>query len=207
MQEPRKVPREGRQVDVAAMSAKVNWDDPTEMEKVILSDLPPNSQRLIEEVRADPGLALLSWREGDTLLHVAAGLNDLMLAEVLLQNGAIVDAVSPAIGTPLLMAAEYNHRSMLRLLLSHGAIPDAPNGIGRTALHFAALRNNSEAVSELLRHGALVGVRDNAGVTPLDVAAYNCYPRVARLLVDAGGRSRKKRTIDYLATLATEEAP
>lgn len=202
MQKSEKIPRHGREVDVAALSAKANWDDPTEMEKVILSDLPPNFQRLIGEVEADPELALLVWREGETLLHLAAALNDIKLADVLLKHGARVDAVSRATATPLLRAAEYDHLDMLRLLLSHGAAPDTRNDIGRTALHFSVLRSNSEAVSELLRRGALVEVRDNAGVAPLDIAAYNRYPHVARLLVDAGARSRKKRTRDYLATLA-----
>ncbi|CAH1799730.1 unnamed protein product [Owenia fusiformis] len=60
------------------------------------------------------------------LLHHVAFYDNFKLAELLLQNGAIVDVVT-YVGdcTPLHLAVLLNHTEMTRLLLKHGADPNA----------------------------------------------------------------------------------
>jgi ankyrin repeat protein len=198
----KRVPRQGHQIDVERLSAQVDWSDPTEMERVVLSGgFPPDIGRLISEIEDDPDLAKLNWGDGETLLHVAAGLNALALATCLLSKGASVDAVSVSLGSPLHEATQYNHTEMAQLLLKHSASANLLNGLHRTPLHYAALKNNIAVARLLIEHGASVHVRDRSGLTPLDLAASNCFPEMTTLLVEQGATSRKAITNSYIQSL------
>lgn len=195
----KRVPRQGRQIDVDRMRAEIDWEDPMATERVVLFREPPDAQNLLVEVNLDPELAVLRWDAGNTLLHSAAAYNERPLAQELLRHGADVNAKQEASGTPLHLAAQYDHTDMVRLLLQHKATANTLDGVGRAPLHYAALRNNTEVLGMLLDCGGFTNDRDKFGLTPLDLAASNCFPVATRMLVQRGAISRRKRTNSYLA--------
>ena len=71
-----------------------------------------------------------SWA-GDYPLHIAAMLGDVYEVEVLLQNGALIDARGEKSMTPLNYAAMKNHEDVARALVRKGANPNLADTDGR----------------------------------------------------------------------------
>jgi uncharacterized protein len=76
---------------------------------------------------------------GWTPLHYAASGNQLAAAQLLLLNGARVDARSPNGRTPLMQAARYGGEELVELLLSSGADLSAADRQGGTPAEAAQL--------------------------------------------------------------------
>ena len=74
---------------------------------------------------------------GWTPLHYAATGGHLAIVQLLLDNGAYIDAASPNGSTPLMMAARYGNQLVVQMLLESGADPLLRNDLGLTALDFA----------------------------------------------------------------------
>lgn len=71
----------------------------------------------------------------NTVLHLAAGTNDLNTAEVCLQNGADIDARKSNNETPLHVATVKGNLKMVELLVRRGANVIAKNTDTKTVLH------------------------------------------------------------------------
>lgn len=71
----------------------------------------------------------------NTVLHLAAGTNDLNTAEVCLQNGADIDAVTSNNETPLYVATVKGNLRMVELLIRKGANVFLRNSDSKTVLH------------------------------------------------------------------------
>jgi ankyrin repeat protein len=82
-----------------------------------------------------------------TELHIAVANNQYELAERLLNDGADVDAKSPAQMTPLHSAADGGYKDIANLLLAHNATIDMPVRGARRATHANALRSGRLACS------------------------------------------------------------
>ena len=105
------------------------------------------------------------------LMLVAKSNPDPLVASLLLDEGAYVDAMIP---------------------------PDAPPWDSRTALHFAAWQNeNSEMVALLLDRGADITVPAGKGLSTLHLAAMNENPEVARLILSHGADIDEIATKSY----------
>ena len=117
------------------------------------------------DVLADLGADFSNWRStGDSPLHVAASLDAVAVANVLIERGADVEAVDSAQSaktTPLIAATRHDSRRVARLLLQHGA--DANLSPGYSSPLEAAVQSGSSAMANmLLRRGA---------TTPDDIVA------------------------------------
>ncbi|KAK7459749.1 hypothetical protein BaRGS_00038932 [Batillaria attramentaria] len=136
--------------------------------------------------------------KGVTPLHRAAQLGMESVAEVLLEAGACVNAMTQSGETPLHFAALYSSISgrgevtgLLRLLLKVGADIRAATSSGETPLHFAALVGDALTTAILISAGADVRAADMQGHVPLHkvcgrvVAPESNRVRTARLLLSA----------------------
>ncbi|WP_244609933.1 ankyrin repeat domain-containing protein [Lampropedia puyangensis] len=75
-----------------------------------------------------------------TPLHYAAsgeGDTQVVIARLLLEHNAYIDAQSPNNTTPLMMAAQYGTNDVVKLLMQEGADPTMKNQLGLTAVDFA----------------------------------------------------------------------
>jgi hypothetical protein len=89
-----------------------------------------------------------------TALHRAAMGGHKSIVELLLANGADIDARSSACATPLHYAAEEGHKEIVELLVTKGADVNAKNTDGNVPLHVAARKGHRDIVELLRKHGA-----------------------------------------------------
>jgi ankyrin repeat protein len=117
----------------------------------------------------NPKLANSKDESGDTPLILAARMGNKDLCELLIANGANLEAEGQN-GTALYEAAIGNHKDIVELLITNGANLEAqgPNG---TALHEAAIGNHKDIVELLIKNGADVNAEDKSGMTPLYYAS------------------------------------
>ena len=127
--------------------------------------------------------------DGMTALHWAADAGEVEIANILIDAGANVDAVT-RLGdyTPLHLASRQGSASLIEALLEAGASPNSNSTAGgSSALHFAAGAGSVEAVTTLLEHGAEVNGRESSrGQTPLMFAAAKGRADAIRALLANG---------------------
>jgi ankyrin repeat protein len=128
-----------------------------------------------------------SW----TVLHRAARAGHTDLAELLIANGADVDAKTAAfLHTPLFWAVRRGHRAMAELLISMGANVNATDARASTPLHYAAMQGDIGIVRLLLENSAIVYAKtvsgDYPGETPLHTTAFAGHLEIAELLLAHG---------------------
>jgi uncharacterized protein len=93
-------------------------------------------------------------------LHYAATKGHVAMIELLLENHAYIDAESPNLTTPLMMAAMYGTVQALKVLLEAGADPQLKNEQGLTAIDFAnrvSRPESAELVASYIRAKAPKG--------------------------------------------------
>ncbi|KAJ8705467.1 hypothetical protein PYW08_012513 [Mythimna loreyi] len=111
-----------------------------------------------------------SHGRNSTPLHLAAGYNNLEVAEALLEAGAAVSARDKGGLVPLHNAASYGHVELAALLLRAGTPPNAADRWGFTPLHEAAHKARTQLCALLLAHGADPYLKNQEGQTALDLA-------------------------------------
>uniref|UniRef100_A0A8C1GGF7 Poly [ADP-ribose] polymerase n=1 Tax=Cyprinus carpio TaxID=7962 RepID=A0A8C1GGF7_CYPCA len=104
-----------------------------------------------------------------TPLHLAAGYNNLEVAEYLLQHGAEVNAQDKGGLIPLHNAASYGHVDVAALLIKYNACVNATDKWAFTPLHEAAQKGRTQLCALLLAHGADPTLRNQEGQSPLDL--------------------------------------
>ncbi len=121
-----------------------------------------------------------------TPLSCAAANGRTEIVELLILNGAKVDATDDFARTPLMRAVENGHVDAAAILLKRGADANA-KGLysGETLLHLAASRDYGEIAILLLENGVDVNARNIFDETPLD---YADNPKTADILRKYGGR-------------------
>jgi len=150
----------------------------------------------IDQVRAslreDPNRIRGYSHDGFTLLHLAAFFGHRELAEVLLAEGADINAVSKnqTFGrgvTPLHSALAANQTALATLLIDKDAGLTVRDADGNTPLHGAAFHGNTAVVQLLLAKKAEVNSRNKAGSTPLAMASQSKREETVDLLRQHGG--------------------
>jgi ankyrin repeat protein len=136
------------------------------------------------------------WGSGNTPLKVAAQLDIVPMARLLLEHGA--DLVQYDLLERPSYSAIHAARSaeMVLLLLDHHADPEQQFGNGLRPLHFYAERDNIEAMRALLRNG--VEVDPSGGTptplpTPLHYAAVRNRVGAVKLLLEYGADVKRKK--------------
>lgn len=129
---------------------------------------------------------------GRTPLQLAVIHNKPEIAELLLANGADVNARDPDQQTPLLEAlAVYKHDKMVRLLLASGADVNLSDRSGMTALIYAAQQGSIDDAKILIANDA--NMNDFvAGNPPLYFAMLGHHTDMVELLLASGADPNRK---------------
>uniref|UniRef100_A0A8C8DXS0 Poly [ADP-ribose] polymerase n=1 Tax=Oryzias sinensis TaxID=183150 RepID=A0A8C8DXS0_9TELE len=117
-----------------------------------------------------------------TPLHLAAGYNNLEVAEYLLEHGADVNAQDKGGLIPLHNAASYGHVDIAALLIKYNTCVNATDKWAFTPLHEAAQKGRTQLCALLLAHGADPTMKNQEGQTALDLATAD---DIRALLMDA----------------------
>ncbi|TPX35283.1 hypothetical protein SmJEL517_g02292 [Synchytrium microbalum] len=102
----------------------------------------------------------------ETPLHSAAQKGQLSVAQYLVSQGAIVDAIDMQGRTPLHLAAQEGHHELVNFLIAVNAEKDAECDKGFTPLNMASLNGHILVVECLINRDAVVDKATVEGQTP-----------------------------------------
>lgn len=106
--------------------------------------------------------------------------------QLLIDNGADVDAIKSDGQTVLHTAAEFGYEKAVQLLLEVGADVDKQNGAGLTALYWATLGGHLTVVRLLILYGADLERKYSNAESALHIAASQGHESIVLLLLEAG---------------------
>jgi serine/threonine-protein phosphatase 6 regulatory ankyrin repeat subunit A len=128
--------------------------------------------------------AKLHEYENRTPLHWAAYYDRTVIAKLLIDAGADVDALDKNRWTPLHQAATSGVENVVKLLIDAGAKLDIKNNNSDTALLCAVIDNNPGVVKLLIDAGADVTLDGENGWSPLHWAVLEGHTHIVKLLID-----------------------
>jgi len=91
-----------------------------------------------------------SDRYGKTGLHIAATHGHYQMVEVLLGQGAEINATDKNGWTPLHCAARAGHLDVVKLLVESGALPMSETNLGCAPIWFAASEGHNDVLKYLM---------------------------------------------------------
>jgi len=167
------------------------------LQALFASAVDKSTIKLIEPLLHKPGVdinAPLNAR-GSNALSIASLRDRDDIVELLLKNGAAVNALDNKDVSALMLAAGLGHLNIVQLLLNNwGAELNLQDINGNSALslaahHPAGENSNFPAIVELLiNHGAQVNNLDNSNTTPLIRAASKRNTEIVRILLENGAQ-------------------
>lgn len=152
---------------------------------------PETVRALIEK---DPKAVRAYDADGFTLLHLAADRGNRECVELLLDNGADINAIDKRKTdghrfrhfTALCFAVNNGFDELVELLINRGAEVNPAPRVTHTPLSLAVWTGNMKIARLLIETGAEVNKKGNSGLTPLFTAVYVGNPAIAKLLVENG---------------------
>ncbi|KAJ3123096.1 hypothetical protein HK098_002219 [Nowakowskiella sp. JEL0407] len=129
----------------------------------------------------------ITTKHDETPLHIAY---DEKITQLLLANGAVIDAMNIDGDTPLIMAGKNENWNVMRTLINMGANVNLLNHKLESPLYFAAGSGMLDLVEILISSGARVNYTDSEGnipsSSPLHAAADNGNAEILTFLLDNG---------------------
>ncbi|XP_055955630.1 ankyrin-1-like [Patella vulgata] len=122
---------------------------------------------------ACPPIDLRALFSGDTCLHIATEQNCIEMVNIIIMNGANMNALNFQSQSPLILACRYNYVDIVALLLDKGADSNLKGYFGNervTPLGLCARLNRIELTRMLVEHGADVNAHDDSGPCPLFIS-------------------------------------
>ena len=119
-----------------------------------------------------------------TPLHVAVENDRVDVAELLILNGANVNAVTlPNVDTPLHLAKSIE---LAKFLIESGALLTSQNAWFQTPLHCACKSGNAALVKCLVSSCGELDAKDQQGRTPLHYCSAGNRNVIAKFLIESG---------------------
>ena len=142
---------------------------------------------------------------GETALMWASYHGHKDIVELLLKNGADVNARDDDGCTALIKASFRGHKEIVELLLKRGADVSMANKNGNTALIFASSWGHEEIVELLLKNGADVNAKNSEGNTALMCAMMSNHEKVVEMLLEHCTINNKKVILKRIVPTPTEK--
>lgn len=141
--------------------------------------------------------------EGNTALHGAVLSGEPMVAAMLLDAGAPVNALNKHRVSPLSAACRAANWPLVKFLLEHGAKPTPPDGEPALVAAAGIADDDVEGVRLLLKHRATVNAVDARHRSALMEAASEGHEQIARVLCASGADAG---LVDHHGSTALMEA-
>ena len=127
-----------------------------------------------------------NWRSVPSPLYYPSLIGLVESAQVLLENGADVNAQGGFYGTALQAASSGGHDQVVQRLLEHGADVNAQGGHYSTALQTTSVKGHDQVVQRLLKHGADVNAQGGYYGTALQAASAGGHDQIVQRLLEHG---------------------
>ena len=138
----------------------------------IFSAARTNDTTFVQKYVQDQGVVDTANGRGFTPLILAIYNDSYEVAQLLIANGANVNAQDMSGNTALMGAIFKAYPRMVGLLLANKVNVNQQNANGATALIFAATFGQGEIAKKLLANGADKTIKDNTGKSALDHATF-----------------------------------
>ncbi|KAI7377440.1 hypothetical protein KC328_g14421 [Hortaea werneckii] len=126
------------------------------------------------------------WINDDNPLHAASSRGHEKIVEILLAEGADVNAQGGYYNNALHAASDRGFDGVVSMLLAHGANVDAQGDRHGTALHAASDRGRKTIVQMLTAKGADVNAQGGYFGNALQAASHRGHEEIVRMLLAAG---------------------
>ena len=151
---------------------------------------------LVESLLLEDHKARDRHERGSTFLHLAAAQKHPEVLDVLVADGADVDALDENGWTPLVVAAQSDQLGAARILLAAGADVNTVDKHGNTLLQDVASRYSTNMARVLLSNGADINAANEHGYTALHCAVREERTEMAALLLESGAEVDASGAVD-----------
>lgn len=135
---------------------------------------------VLKDPEKPPGVA------GFTALHFASGRNQVEIAGLLIERGAVVGQKDGSGNSPFTLACAKGHLEVIKFLMKQGVKIEDPNGDGWTPLLVAVSQKQTRVAEFLIAQGANINAEYPNRRNALMTAAEQGNEPLVRLLIEKG---------------------